>query len=129
MRSLSLFALILASLTLTASAQEYKTPKAKPYHSESKEKQSRGVAADKKLTPQTTNSQELRRLEKETAKATASNKVAKQRSRSARVVKAEREKQNPPIRFSSAGGGKTSMNDQGKNPYKGRLRQKGNSSH
>jgi hypothetical protein len=125
MRSLSFFALILASLTLAASAQEHKTPKAKPYNSASKEKQSKGVAADKKVTPATTNSQELRRLERETAKASASNKDAKQRTRSARVVKAQNEKSNPPIHFSSATGTQGSTNNQGKNPYKGRLRQKG----
>jgi hypothetical protein len=131
MRAWLLFALILTSLTLAVSAQEYKTPKAKPYYSESRrseEKQSKGVAADKKLTPQTSNSQELRRVEQQTAKS-VSSKAAKQRPHSARVVKTEREKPNPPIRFSSAGGGKTSMNDQGKNPYKGRVRQKGNGSH
>jgi hypothetical protein len=126
MRSLSLFALVLASLTLTTSAQEYKTPKAKPYRSESKGKQSKAIVADKKVTTGNANSQELLRLEKETAKASVSNNGAKQRSRSARVVKAEREKPNPPIRFSAATGSHAGMTDQGKNPYKGRVRQKGN---
>jgi hypothetical protein len=126
MRSLSLFALILASLTLAAAAQEYKTPKAKPYHSESKEKQNKtGGTTNKQLTPQTANSVELRRLETQTAKASASNKGAKPQARTTRVVKTEREKPNPPIHFSSAAGARAGMNDQGKNADKGRVRQKG----
>jgi hypothetical protein len=129
MRSLSLFVLILAGLTLAASAQEHKTPKAKPYHSESKEKQSNTAGTGKKLSPQTTNSVELRRLEAQTAKVSGSNKGAKQQARSARVVKAEHEKPNPPIHFSSATGAHAGMTDQGKNPYKGRLKQKGSSVH
>ena len=129
MRSVSLFALILAGLTLAASAQDYKTPKAKPYHSESKEKQSKTGGINKQLTPQTANSMELRRLEAQTAKVSASNKGAKPQARSARVVKTERDKPNPPIRFSSATGTHAGMTDQGKNPYKGRVRQKGNNSH
>lgn len=129
MRSLSLLALILAGLTLAASAQDYKVPKAKPYHSESMEKQSKTGGTNKQLTPQTANSVELRRLEAQTAKATGSNQAAKQRARSARVVKTEHEKANAPIHFSSAAGTKSGMNNQGKNPYKGRLRQKGSGSH
>jgi len=129
MRSLSLFALILASLTLAAAAQEYKTPKAKPYHSASNEKQGKTGGTNKQLAPQTSNSLELRRLEAQTAKASASNKAAKQRTRSARVVKTEHDKPNPPIHFSSATGTHGGMTDQGKNPYKGRVRQKGSNSH
>jgi hypothetical protein len=129
MRSLSLFALILAGLTLAASAQDYKIPKAKPYHSESKEKQSKTGGTNKQLTPQTANSAELRRLEAQTAKVSGSNQVAKQRARTARVVKTERDKPNPPIHFSSAAGTHAGATDQGKNPYKGRVRQKGSSSH
>jgi hypothetical protein len=125
MRSLSLFALILASLTLTASAQEHKKPKAKPYHSQSKEKQSKATGTDKKLTPEAANSRELRHLEAQTAKAKTSGKAAKQQAHTARVLKTEHEK-NPPIHFSSATGTKSGMNNQGKNPYKGRVRQKGN---
>jgi hypothetical protein len=129
MRSLSLFALVLASLTLTTSAQEYKTPKAKPYRGESKAKPSKGIVADNKVTTGNANSHELLRLEKQAAKASPSNNAAKQQSRSARVVKAEREKPNPPIRFSAATGSRAGTTDQGKNPYKGRLRQKGNGNH
>jgi hypothetical protein len=125
MRSLSLFALILASLTLAASAQDYKTPKAKPYHSESKEKQGKTAGTSKQLAPQTANSVELRRLEAQSAKASASNKGAKPQARTTRVVKTEREKPNPPIHFSSAAGARAGMNDQGKNADKGRVRQKG----
>jgi hypothetical protein len=131
MRSLSLF-LILTSLTLTASAQEYKTLKAKPYHSESKRsegKQNKGGApADKKLTPHASNSQELHRVELQAAKSSASNTAGKHRARKARIVKPAHEK-NPPIHFSSAEGTHGSMNNQGKNPYKGRVRQKGNGKH
>jgi hypothetical protein len=129
MRSLSLFALVLASLTLTTSAQEYKTPKAKPYRSESKEKQSKSIVADKKVTTGNANSQELLRLEKQAVRASASNNGAKPRSRSARVVKSEREKPNPRISFSAATGSHAGMTDQGKNPSKGRVRQKGNGNH
>ncbi|MFI5114168.1 MAG: hypothetical protein ACHP7J_03410 [Terriglobales bacterium] len=125
---MSLFALILAGLTLAASAQDYKVPKAKPYHSESREKQNKTAGTNKQLTPQAANSVELRRLEAQTAKATGSNQAAKQRARSARVVKTEHEKPNPPIHFSSAAGTHAGMTDQGKNPYKGRVRQKGSGS-
>jgi hypothetical protein len=129
MKSLSLFALILAGLTLAASAQVYKSPKAKPYHSASKEKQSKTGGTNKQLTPQAANSVELRRLEAQTAKVSGSNKGAKPQARTTRVVKTEREKPNPPIHFSSATGQHSGMTDQGKNPYKGRVRQKGSSSH
>jgi hypothetical protein len=129
MRSLALFVLILASLTLTASAQEHKKPKAKPYHAQSKhseEKQSKTTGTDKKLAPETANSRELRHLEAQTAKTKTSGKAAKQQAHTARVLKTEHEKKNPPIHFSSATGAKSGMNNQGKNPYKGRVRQKGN---
>jgi hypothetical protein len=128
MRSLSLFALLLASVTLAAASQpQYKKPKAKPYHSESKrseQSQGKGAATDKKLTPHASNSKELSHLEAQTSKSLKA-KAPKQHSHSARIVKTEHEK-NPPIRFSSGGGTKTGMNNQGKNPYKGRVRQKGN---
>jgi len=93
------------------------------------EKQSKTGGSNKQLTPQTANSAELRRLEAQTAKVSGSNQAAKQRARSARVVKTEHDKPNPPIRFSSPTGTHAGMTDQGKNPYKGRVRQKGNSSH
>ncbi len=127
MRSFTIFAFILAGLTLAASAQVYKTPKTKPYHSESEEKQSSSAAPAKKAAPQTSNSVELRRLEAQTAKA-ASGRAAKQ-ARSARVVKTEHDKPNRPIHFSSATGAHAGLTDQGKNPYKGRVRQKGSNVH
>jgi hypothetical protein len=131
MRSLSLFALILlASVTLPASEQPYKKPKAKPYHSEeakrSGEKQNKGsVASDKKLAPHASSSQELRRVEQQAAKTSGTKNAAKHQAHTPRVLKAEHEKGNTPIRFSSATGTKSGMNNQGKNPYKGRVRQKG----
>jgi hypothetical protein len=128
MRSLSLFALILTSLTLAVSAQDYKTPKSKPYHS-AKEKESKSIVADNKITAsKTANAQELRRLEQQTAKSSAS-KTAKRPARTARVANTQHERPNPPIRISSATGTHAGMTDQGKNPYKGRVRQKGNGNH
>jgi hypothetical protein len=128
MRSVSLFILILVGVTLAAAQQpQYKKPKAKPYHSESKhseQSQGKGSVSDKKLTPHSSNSQELRHVEQQTAKTAKSSNAEKRRARSARVVKTQHEK-NPPIHFSSAGGTKTGTTNQGKNPYKGRVRQKG----
>lgn len=126
MRFLPLFALIVAGLTLTVSAQEHKKPKAKPYHSQSKEKQSKATGTDKKLAPETANARELRHLEAQTAKAKTSGKVAKPQAHTAQILKTQHEKKNPPIHFSSATGTKSGMTNQGKNPYKGRVRQKGN---
>lgn len=124
MRYLSLLALILTSLSLGVSAQDYKPPKSKPYHSASKEKPSKSAVADKKLTSANANSQALRHVEQQTAKSSA-GKAAKRQARPVRV-RTEHDKPNPPIHISSAGGTHAGMNDQGKNPYKGRVRQKGN---
>jgi hypothetical protein len=131
MRSVPLLALILAGLTFTASAQQpYKTPKAKPHHSEenrSSQKQGKVGVSDKKLTPHTSNAQELRHVEQQTAKA-ASKRSAKH-LHPARL-KGEHEKENRPIHIaSSATGVHGSLNNQGKNPYRGRVKQKGSGKH
>jgi hypothetical protein len=130
MRSLSLFALILAGVTLAAAQQpQYKKPKAKPYHSESKrsgEKQSGApgrVVSDKKLTPHVSNSQELHRVEHQSARSAALKKTGKHPALP-RVAKTEHDK-NLPIRVSSGKEPRGGLNKQGKNPYKGRLKEKG----
>jgi hypothetical protein len=124
MRAFSVFALILASLSLAAAQeQHYKKPRAKPYHSESKQKEGKGPVAEKKLTPHVSNSQELRHVEQQTSKS-VSRKTTKHHA--TRVAKAEHEKHTVPIHVASAGGGHGATTNQGKNPYKGRVRQKGN---
>ena len=123
----SLFlALALASSSLTAAAQTNHKPKTKPAHRQQETKKA-GAGKEEKA-PENSAAQQLRRTEQSGAKMGASKK-GQQKAPKAGLMKTQREKPNPPIRFSSAKGAGTGLNSKGGNAYKGRLRQKGGSHH
>lgn len=130
MRISLILSLGLAALTVASSAQEnHHAYKVKPSHLNAK-KSATSVPIPKTLTPSRSTSADLRRMEQETAKASATTRVARPNQNAARasLLKTEKQKPTPPINFSGAGGGavnRAGMTTQGKNPYKGRLRQKG----
>jgi hypothetical protein len=124
MRFSLVLVLALAGLTMTAWAQEHHKPKAKASHTNKEEKGKNTKPAVKTPSTHASAAQELHRVEQESAKRTASRNSATRKS--APVLKTEKEKKTPPIRFSAAGGGgHAGSNKQGTNPYKGRLKQKG----
>ena len=127
MRFSLVLALALAGSTMTAWAQEHHKPKAKPSHTNKEEKGKSGKPAVKTPTAHASAAQELNRVEQGSVKASGSHRAgARKQAHMAPVLKPEREKKTPPIRFSAAGGGgHAGTSKQGANPYKGRLRQKG----
>jgi hypothetical protein len=123
----SLFmAFALASLSLSAAAQTNHQTKAKPAHHPVQAKKAAPVKEPK--LQQDSAAQQLHRTEQSSAKVAASKK-GQPKVGKAGLMKAQREKPNPPIRFSSAKGGGGGLNAKGGNAYKGRLRQKGGSHH
>ena len=74
-------------------------------------------------TSSSANSKDLQTLENQNKKMAASRPAGTKGK--AAALKPVKDKPNPPINFTGTGGSKTSgMNNQGPNPYKGRLRQK-----
>jgi hypothetical protein len=115
---------LLGVLAFPMAAQQH-TPKSKSsYDSEKKTAKPINVPAPKASST----SQELRRIEQESAHQKGGG-VQKTQAHATPVIKPEREKANPPIHLSSASDGHSSLNNQGSNPYKGRLRQKGAGKH
>ncbi len=123
----SLFmAFALASLSLTAAAQTHHQTKAKPEHHPAQAKKAAPVKEPK--LQQDSAAQQLHRTEQASAKVAASKK-GQPKVGKAGLMKTQREKPNPPIRFSSAKGAGAGPNAKGGNELKGRLRQKGGSHH
>ena len=123
MRQLLMLGFALAVLTATCSAQGSQTPRIK--HSQVDRPQSaKSVVVAK--TPPSSAEADLRRLEQQMTKQPAPQRV-KRAPATAPLLKAEKEKPTPPIRFSGAGNGAKGRGPttQGTNPYRGRLRQKG----
>ena len=119
----SLFlALVLAGSGLTVSAQEYRVAKTKPFHTKATKAKSTAVTV-KTPNPSASTAQQLHQIEQQNKRATGAQKPAARQAKVATVKAGERP--NPPIRFGGAGGGHGNMTNQGANPYKGRLRQKG----
>lgn len=119
----SLFlALALAGSGLTVSAQEHHVAKAKPSHDKATKAKNTAVKL-KTPNPSASTARQLHQIEQQSKRSTGTHKPAARRAKVA-TVKADR-KPNPPIRFGGSGGGHGSMTNQGTNPYKGRLRQKG----
>lgn len=121
----------LALATSTSLAQQPQTFRVKPSHVERK-KPAKVVPLTKTPNAATDAAKDLRRIEKETGKTSASVTPAgpKHAPGSANAFKPEKSKPVPPINASGSGGMGTNMKgmgttNQGKNPYKGRLRQKG----
>lgn len=122
MRHLLILGFALAVLTATCSAQASPTPRAKRSHAD-RTNSAKSVVVGK--TPPSSSQADLRRLEQQSAKVSAPPR-AKRTPGTAALLKTEKQKPTPPIHFSGAGNGATGpgTTSQGKNPYKGRLRQK-----
>lgn len=119
-------ALILA-LSVAASAQAHpKTFKTKPAHQQ-KENKKPAPAIKEPKAQQDSAAAQLRRTEQSSAKIAAAKK-GQPKAGKAGLMKTQREKPNPPIRFSAKGGG-AGLNAKGGNELKGRLKQKGGSHH
>ncbi len=113
-------------------AQQPQTFHAKNYNSTPTKKPSKATPVVKAPNATTDAAQQLRRIEQQSVKAPARVKTAgpKTGAGSAAAFKPEKPKPTPPITANVPGGMGTNMKgvgstNQGKNPYKGRLRQKG----
>jgi hypothetical protein len=117
-------ALVLAGLTMTASAQK---PKTKPAHSEEKESSKKGShSAVKVPANHSSAAQELRRVEGSGGKASSVKKSESGKAaRKNPALKPEKKEKNPPIHFASAGSSSKSGKNKAGDPYKGRMRHKG----
>lgn len=122
--SVLLAGLILASLTVSASAEKHRQPKARPSYSDEKAKGSRPVKTA--TAPRSSSAQELHRIEQSGARASTARKAGEGKTRRPAGMKPLKQDGNPPIHFASSGssGGKGS-NGKAANNYKGRLRHKG----
>jgi hypothetical protein len=113
----------LAILIATCSAEDKQS---RVKHSPVQRKSPQSVAVGKTPTSATAESN-LRRLEQQSTRLSAPQKVKRTQGKSPLLMKTQKEKPAPPIRFSgssnSAKGPGTTA--QGTNPYRGRLRQKG----
>jgi hypothetical protein len=121
MRHLLILGFALAVLTATCSAQANPTPRAKRLQAD-RTHSAKSVVVGK--TPPSSSQADLRRLEQQSAKVSAPPRV--KRTPGTAALKTEKQKPTPPIRVgagkSAKGPGTT---NQGTNPYRGRLRQKG----
>jgi len=122
MRHLLIFGFALAVLTATCSAQGTQMPRTKRSYADRTKSAKSGVAVPKASSSSSTEAN-LRRLEQQSTKVAASPR-AKRTPGTAGLMKPQ-EKRTPPIRVSGTGAKGPGMTNQGRNPYKGRLRQKG----
>jgi hypothetical protein len=120
MRHWLILGFVLAVLTATCSAQA--SPKPRVKHSQADRTHSaKSVVVGK--TPPSSTQADLRRLEQQSAKVSAPPRAKRTRGTAA-LLKTEKQKPTPPIRAGNGAKGPGTIN-QGNNPYKGRLRQKG----
>jgi hypothetical protein len=119
-------AVILAGISVNGLAQQSKTFKVKPSHDAKAARTSVpiGKTGASPASASAATSRDLQSLERQTAKASAPSRTARKRTGAASALKPAKDTPNPPINFSGSGGGKGGGINQGKNPYKGRLRQK-----
>jgi len=116
-----MLALILG-LSLAASAQQQRQHKQQVVKPSPQEKSTKGAPAFKEPAQHNASSLELKKLEQETAKSASSSRSSG-RQHTGPVMKPEREKGNPPIRFASATGKGVEGGSGGAG--KSRVRQKG----
>ncbi|MBI3475635.1 MAG: hypothetical protein HY010_07865 [Acidobacteria bacterium] len=124
MRYAAVLALALAGLTMTASAQKPQKVKTKPSHSE--EKESKGSHAVREPANRTSAAQELKRVEQSGSKLSVRKSENAKPARVNPALRAQRKDANPPIHFASSGGSGKGGKGKAGDPYKGRLRHKGN---
>jgi hypothetical protein len=120
MRHWLILGFVLAVVTATVSAQASTTPRVK--HSPAERTHSAKSVAVAKAPP-TSSDATLKRLEQQSSKVTAAPRA--KRTPGAAGLKPDKPKATPPINFSGSGAKGAGMTNQGTNPYKGRLRQKG----
>lgn len=119
-------ALVLMGSNITASAQKLEKPKGKSVHSKEKESKSTGRAI-KEPANRNSASQELRRIEQSSAKGAGSKQMVSGKAAHTKPLLKAKKEVNPPIRFGSGGSaGKGAKGSKAADPYKGRLKQKGN---
>jgi len=136
MRFLLCIAALVASLSLSGLAQSssskpvgasgQKKVRAKHERSDADLKSSGkgGGGALPKGSARAGDSKSLKTLEQQTSKSAAGSKASSSKGRTGALLKAQKEKSNPPIKFGGGGKGSTGGGKTG-NPYRGRLRQKG----
>lgn len=122
-------AVVLAGISVNGLAQQKNTFKVKPLNAAEKPAKMNapmGKTAAMPATASAAASKDLQSLERQSAKASAPSRSAiKKTPRAASALRPAKDTHNPPINFGGASGGKSAgMSNQGKNPYKGRLRQK-----
>ena len=118
---------VLVGLSLSGFAQQNSTFRVKRSAPEKAPKRSAtiGKTAASPAAASTANSRDLQTLERQTAKSSAPSRPAANRTpRTGSALKPVKDKPNPPINFGETGGKSVGTTSQGKNPYKGRLRQK-----
>lgn len=118
---------VLMGITATGLAQQSNEFKVK-HSTPEKTKKSAALPVGKTAGPGTasaSNSKDLQALEHETVKTSGTRAGGKKASPALKPVR-DKSNSNPPINFNGSGGAKSAgMANQGANPYKGRLRQKG----
>jgi hypothetical protein len=126
MRFSVLLVLAVAGLTITSPAQKPQKLKTPPSHSEEKDKdKSTARAPRKEEAGRTSASQELRKVEQSSAKASGRKSTKAARTpRNTALVKSEKKDGNPPIHFGASGGGHKSSG-KSKDALKGRMKHKG----
>jgi hypothetical protein len=120
-------AIVVVGLSISGLSQQRSTYKVK--HS-APEKAPKSAPMGKMASPGTassSNSRDLQSIERQTAKSSATTShSAPKKTGTASSVKPVKDKSSPPSDFSVKGGGKkTGTVTQSRNPYKGRLKQKG----
>jgi ABC-type sugar transport system substrate-binding protein len=114
-------------MSLSGWAQQDSTFKVKhPNEAKKAPKSAPVVKTTASPTASTSASKELQSVERQSAKPPAGARSGGPRTTGkGPALKPARSKTNPPINFGGTGGGKRAGTNQGSNPYKGRLRQKG----
>ncbi len=121
---------ILAAATSSAFAQQPQTYHVKKYHSQPTKKSSNVAPMPKTPNATADAAKDLRRIEQQSAKPLNIKPAGTKAGAGSAAFKPDKLKATPPITATNSGGMGTNMKgtgavNQGKNPYKGRLRQKG----
>jgi hypothetical protein len=117
---------LLMSISVSGMAQQKNQFKVKPSTPE-KTRKSAPLPVGKSgggTTASGSNAKDLQAVEHQTARTSGTHAGGKKTAPAIKPVK-ERSDSNPPINFNSGGAKSPGMINQGTNPYKGRLRQKG----
>ena len=110
---------------MTASAQKMQKQKGKPSYSEERQgTNKKSSRAPMQGGAHSSSAQELRLVEQSSAKVSGRQTGSEKPVRAIPALKEQKKSENPPIRFSSSGGGGKS-NGKSADGLKGRLRQKG----